>query len=154
MTAPRRRRRAGSLATLVALLASVLVLVWSAPAESSVIVPFAVRFQTNDNGVVRLFGNQLLTCSLSAPNCANARNGTGPQQNDNNFNMTYVDADGAAFPTINSSRSLVVLPDGSTDILWAGLHWGARLAAGSGGEAAPVDGRDQMKLRPPARPTT
>src|SRR5262245_15146370 len=140
--------RTAVLVAVGALLASLLVVVSGPPAESDVINPFAVRFQTNDNGAIRLFGNQVMTCPASAANCANARNGTGPSQNDNNYDMVYVDADGTAFPTYNSSRSQVVLPDGST-ILWAGLYWGARLAKGEGGSPAPTSGRTQMKLRPP-----
>src|SRR5262245_20234683 len=95
-------------------IASVLVVAGADPARSDVIVPFAIRFQTIDNGAIRLFGNQVLSCPATASNCAAGRNGTGPAQNDNNFDMVYVDADGSAFPTFNSSRSQVDLPDGSS----------------------------------------
>jgi uncharacterized repeat protein (TIGR01451 family) len=135
----------------MALVVSTLVFVRGSPAGGAVINPFAVRFQTTDNGAIRLFGNTVLTCPPSATNCASGRSGTGSSQNNNNFTMQYVDADGPAFPTVNSSRSLVVLPEGSS-VIWAGLYWGARLTAGSGGSAAPTAGRNQMKLRPPGAP--
>jgi hypothetical protein len=48
--------------------------------------------------------------------------------------MIYVDADGNA-STFNSSSSQLSLPSDAT-VLWAGLYWGARTAAGVGGAAA------------------
>ena len=152
-TGARRRRRAAACVVVGAVVASLLVLAPTRPAEAAVVVPFSVEFQTNDNGAIGLFGNNVLTCPVVAANpnrCLNARNGTGPNNtlNDNNHVMVYVDADTDP-TTTNSSSSTVTLPEGST-VLWAGLYWGARLTAGPGGQAAPAGAaRNQMKLRLP-----
>ena len=145
-----RRAAAGGL--VVALLTSLFVLGSPRPAEAAVVVPFAVEFQTNDNGAIGLFGNNVLTCPVvpaTPGRCLNARNGTGATNtlNDNNHVMVNVDADTDP-ATRNSSSSTVTLPDGST-VLWAGLYWGARLTAGAGGQAAPAAARNQMKLKLP-----
>jgi hypothetical protein len=124
-----------------------LVFVWPTPAVSEVIAPFAERFQINDNGAIRIFGNQVLTCPVDPTNpnrCLNARNGTGPNNtlNDNNHVMVNVDADGAAFPTYNSSRDEVNLPEGST-VLWAGSTG----APGCSGARAAPPPQAQVALR-------
>ena len=134
------------------MVASLLVFVSSRPAEAAVVVPFGVEFQTNDNGAIRLFGNNVLTCPVvpSDPNrCLNARNGTGPDNtlNDNNHVMVIrrrrrrpatqlVELDGG--PARGLDR-----PVGGP-LLGRPAHRRARGAGRPAGAA-----RTQMKLRPP-----
>ena len=147
------RRRAAACALVVGIVASVLVVDSAPPAEASVVVPFRGplpdqrqrRHPAVREPAAHLSGRAVRSESLPP---SQGRHWHRNTLNDNNHNMVYVDADGAAFPTFNSSRSEVVLPEGST-ILWAGLYWGARLTAGDNGAPAPPAGRTQMKLRPP-----
>ncbi|WP_367288097.1 DUF11 domain-containing protein [Laspinema palackyanum] len=68
---------------------------------------------------------------LNAAACSTARTGgagpTAPQDN-NDFFMRYVDTDGNS-NTFNSSSATLALPAEvtGTDVLWAGLYWGADL---------------------------
>ncbi|MCL2666509.1 MAG: hypothetical protein FWF02_02230 [Micrococcales bacterium] len=114
------------------------------PAQAANTVPFGIRYQANANGAIIAIGNNLLTCPDSAANCAAAR--AGGNYNNNSFTMTNLDADDVA-STFNSSSSSLLLPDGAV-VQWAGLYWGARLTAGSGGQAG-TGTRTQMQLRPP-----
>ncbi|WP_136520072.1 DUF11 domain-containing protein [Cellulomonas telluris] len=61
--------------------------------------------------------------------------------------MVHLDADGVA-GTTNSSASQLDLPPGAT-VLWAGLYWGARLQAGTGGQAGNANAIDRVSLRAP-----
>ena len=116
--------------------------------EAATIVPFDIRFETNDNGALAVFGNNVLTCPPSAV-CTAVRNGTttGGQSSNNAHAMVNLDEDGAAFPTFNSSAATVSRPPGA-DVLFAGLYWGARRVGASGGSTttAPIG---QMALRLP-----
>src|SRR5262245_59753238 len=92
-----RRRATGAIAIPLLAMAGLSVVVASTPepAGADVIDDFDIRFQTVDNGAIRLFGNEVLTCPASAGGCETARTGAGPNQNDNNYRMVYVDADGS-----------------------------------------------------------
>src|SRR6476469_6676122 len=107
------------------------------PAAASPIVGFAARFTANDNGTISIFGNNLLTCPTADPRCAGARAGTA-RLNNNSFAMVNLDVDG---------------PDGS-EVLWAGLYWGARVSGGTGGTAGSsvVATRRTMSFRPAGSP--
>src|SRR5262245_36663707 len=99
----RGRRRVARAALVVGLLAGMLA--FTTPrAAAEVLTPFTVRFQANDNGAIRIFGNNVVSCPESDFDCARAKNGTGSDLNDNNFRMAYVDVDGV-LSTFNSSRS-------------------------------------------------
>ncbi|MCW2794361.1 MAG: conserved repeat domain protein [Nocardioides sp.] len=117
---------------------------------------FAVRFSTNDTGDIDIFGNTLMTCPSSDGDCAAAQQaaiGTSANQDiiNNNFKMVFIDADSDS-STFNSSKSTVTTPAGST-ILFAGLYWGARTDAGSGGNDAPNTGaRNTVKFKAPGDP--
>ena len=65
-----------------------------------------------------------MTAPASDPAAINAQNGIGSKVANNDFLMTYVDADSDP-TTFNSSRSNLVMPAGS-QVLFAGLYWGAR----------------------------
>ncbi|NYJ01717.1 putative repeat protein (TIGR01451 family)/fimbrial isopeptide formation D2 family protein/LPXTG-motif cell wall-anchored protein [Nocardioides thalensis] len=110
--------------------------------------PFSQVFSTNANGAIVSIGNNLLTCPPGSVGsnitCANAR--AGSPVNNNSFNMVNLDADNVG-STFNSSSSALDLPAGAT-VLWAGLYWGARLSAGSGGTAG-TGTRTQMQFRVP-----
>jgi uncharacterized repeat protein (TIGR01451 family) len=110
-----------------------------APASAQIVRNFTPRFTTNDRGDIALIGNTLMSCS-GAGQCNNARAGNGSpnNQDDNDFNMQYVDVD-ALGSTFCSSAAVLSLPAGST-VLWAGLYWG-----GSSANAA----RNQAQLSTP-----
>ncbi len=92
----------------------------------------------------------MMTCPSSDSRCAAARAGTGSAQNNNNFPMVRIDVDGDP-TTSTSSSSTLTLPDGA-QVLFAGLYYGARSTAGSGGAPPPdpsAPGLSTVKLRPP-----
>jgi len=147
----RHRTPAAVTAFLCAAAASLIAL--TTPAAADVITPFAPRFAANDNGVISLFGNNLLTCSVTADSrCTAARDGTatGAAANNNAYSMVNRDADSDP-STFNSSAAQVSAPDGSS-VLWAGLYWGAFRRGGSGG-ATTTDPIDRMSLRVPGEST-
>jgi uncharacterized repeat protein (TIGR01451 family)/fimbrial isopeptide formation D2 family protein len=115
-------------------------------AAASPTLPFTARYTTNANGAIVSVGNSLLTCP-SSNTCAAARAGTATDNN--NFTMVNADADADA-ATDNSSMSQLNLPAGST-VLWAGLYWGARLTAGTGGQPGRGD-YNTMLLGVPGAP--
>ncbi|MCL2423757.1 MAG: DUF11 domain-containing protein, partial [Micrococcales bacterium] len=116
-------------------------------AQAANTVPFLVRYQGNANGAIVAIGNNLLTCPASAADCAAAR--AGGVFTNNNFTMANLDADSDP-STFNSSAATLALPDGGV-VLWAGLYWGARTTAGTGGKAG-TGTRTQMLLQPPGAP--
>ena len=80
--------------------------------------------------------------------CANARAGIGTVLNNNNFSMVRVNTDSA---TLDSSSARLSLPAGAR-VLFAGLYYGSRTTAGTGGKAAPdssVAGLSKVDLKPP-----
>lgn len=112
-------------------------------AQAAPTVPFDQRFQTNANGALLSIGNTLLQCPASS-SCTNAQNGATDDNND--FNMQYLDADSDS-GTFNSSSSSLTLPEGAS-VLFAGLYWGARLDRGTNGQAA-SGSRSQIKFKAP-----
>lgn len=130
------------------LLAAVVAVVSLTPtqrADAAPSVPFAPRFQTNDNGAVSIIGNNLETCPATAANCLAARAGAA-KLNNNSFAMVNQDVD-ADPSTFNSSNALLTVPTGGA-ILWAGLYWGARQSKGTGGVAG-VGNRASVAFRVP-----
>lgn len=100
--------------------------------------PFTPRFSQNVTGALTMPSNTILTCAASESNCAAAQAGTATPAsalNNNNHAMVFVDVDDDP-ATFNSSTADLSLPGGS-DVLFAGLYFGARTTAGSGGVAAP-----------------
>ena len=90
----------------------------------AVTTPFTVRYTTNDTGDITFAANTLMTAPASDPAAVDAQNGVGTKVANNDFMMTYVDVDSDP-TTFNSSRSDLVMPAGS-QVLFAGLYWGAR----------------------------
>lgn len=141
-----RGRESGSLRfVIVAVVVALVAAMFPVVSMAAPIVPFTARFSADDNGTIRVFGNNLLSCPTSDSRCAGARAGTA-SLNNNSFVMANLDTDGVA-GTFNSSSATVAGPEGS-EVLWAGLYWGARLSRGTGGEVG-TGTRQQMSLRPP-----
>ncbi|MEV4418624.1 hypothetical protein AB0L40_01450 [Patulibacter sp. NPDC049589] len=146
-----RRTRVAWLAFLAAFV--LVALAAAAPSADAADRNFAARFVANDTGDIDIFGNTLMTCPAAASGCAAAQQAgvttTADSTSQNNaYNMQYVDVDGDS-STFDSSRATVSLPTGST-VLFAGLYWGARTAAGSGGAAAKeVNARNKVKFKVP-----
>ena len=137
----------GRLALLCAVLLALAVVptLPGEPAAAAPTVPFTAKFSTNANGAMVTIGNNLLTCRSTQSGCASAQNG-GTADN-NGFVMVDLDADDVA-GTTNSSSSRLDLPQGAS-VLWAGLYWGARLQAGTGGQGAGSAGINTMSFRAP-----
>ncbi|MDJ0768748.1 MAG: hypothetical protein QNJ12_08135, partial [Ilumatobacter sp.] len=136
--ARRRSIRASRLGAALVILASTAVTIAPAadPVEARTARAFGIRFQTDTNGAIDIFGNTLLTCPGS---CATVQNPTGTNSRYNNqFDMTPVDADSDP-STSNSSSATVSYPAGAT-LLFAGLYWGAQSNSGQ---------RNRLDLRVP-----
>ena len=102
-----------------------------------------------------LFGNNLLTCSgvaHTAPrhSVRSARDPSGTQLNNNSYFMVNVDADGATFPTYNSS-SLKSRRRPTAPCCGPGLYWARpRPGAGTGAAHTPAPAAATVNLRAPA----
>ncbi|MDW5593919.1 NEW3 domain-containing protein [Conexibacter stalactiti] len=122
----------------------------SESARAVVEQPFVVRYSANDNGGIWVTGDTLMTCPAAVAGCAAAQAGTasGAALNNNGYAMGFVDVDGDP-ATFNSSTSTYAPPVGSS-VLFAGLYWGGRVSAGSGGLPAATPGaRGSVLLRGP-----
>ena len=88
----------------------------------------SVRYQTNAKGSITVISNTSITCN-SGNNCNTARAEIPPAGTWGNHSLTmaYVDSDADPTTYMSSSDSLI-LPNCS-EVLWAGLYWGARIAA-------------------------
>ncbi|MGZ4311095.1 MAG: hypothetical protein ACXVR1_03200 [Solirubrobacteraceae bacterium] len=127
-------------------LAGVLVIGLASPALAD--RAFTPRFSVNANGDIALVGNTLETCQSSVADCANARAGAGTLLNNNSFSMARVNV---ASASLDSSSARLSLPAGAR-VLFAGLYYGARTTAGTGGKVAPypsVAGVSRVELKPP-----
>ncbi len=143
---PRLHRRM-MLATLLIATSTVASIGVPDVASAAVFRSFGIRYQTDDNGAIDMFGSTLMTCpdgsTSGGVTCTTARNPTGTNSAINdNYLMVLLDAD-ADPSTTNSSMSTVSLPSGST-VLFAGLYWGARSTAAS---------RNQLSFRAPNQAT-
>ncbi len=108
------------------------------PAVASADRAFSARFSTNTQGNIAIAANSIESCLDSLAVCADVRNAVGGAVSGNNNNsrtMTWIDADGDP-STFDSSSSDLSLPAGAT-VLFAGLYYGGKLGASSGGSPAP-----------------
>jgi uncharacterized repeat protein (TIGR01451 family) len=139
-------QRAGALLSVLA----GLVIFGAAPAAAD--RNFTVRFTDNTQGDVTGTGNSLVTCRVLDLGCTDAREGRGNKLNNNDRFMTLVDVDGDP-STFNSSSATLRLPAGA-QVQFAGLYFGGRSEAGSGGDPAPDPAaRDRVLLRTPGSTT-
>ena len=111
--------------------------------HSQIVSPFSVRYQTNSKGGIKIASNVVLSCQSGTNNCATAQNQVPPNGSFSNggFSMVYMDIDNDASTFMSSSDS-IALPNCS-EILWAGLYWGARIAANTPNYA----NRSQVRLK-------
>ena len=152
-------RKGLPIVTVVALIASLLAVVFVAvaPPASAAARPFAIRYQTIDNGDIFIAANTLLSCSWPANTtvgsaCYKGQTGIGTttaginMDSNNAIAQVYVDADGTAaspklgggtIATFNSSSSDVVLPAGAT-VLYAALYFTGRIGGTSVAVALPA----------------
>ena len=114
------------------------VLPAAAPAEAQLVRNFTPRTTVSESGDITMIGNTLMTCPNNGQ-CTNARNGTGNNLNNNDFNMVYVDVD-ADGTTFCSSQATLTVPATGT-VVWAGLYW-----SGDSNNGA----RNQVKFATPA----
>ena len=84
-----------------------------------------------------------MSCLDALPACANVRDGVGPGLNNNDRTLTWIDRD-ADPATFDSSSADLALPPGAK-VLFAGLYYGGKLSAGSGGSPAPNPGAAQHR---------
>ena len=124
----------------VVVLAVCLVL----PGVASADRVFSSRFSTNAQGDITIAANSLESCLDALAVCDDVRDGTGPGPNNNDRTVTWIDRD-AEPETFDSSSADLTLPTGAT-VLFAGLYYGGRLAAGTGGSPAPNPAARNMVL--------
>lgn len=109
---------------------------------------FTPRFSQNVQGEITVAANTLMTCPETDTRCPGAQAGTGSTLNNNQFRMGYVDIDGDP-STFNSSSAELTLPLGAR-VLFAGLYYGAKTSAGTGGTQAPnTSARGTVKFKLP-----
>jgi uncharacterized repeat protein (TIGR01451 family) len=129
---PRTAVRCG---LLVAIFLVVVVLPSDAVADRA----FGPRFTVSTQGAITIAANSIMTCLDDQGGvCARARNAVGgaiPANNNNARAMTWIDVDGDP-ATFDSSSAELSLPAGAS-VLFAGLYYGGRLAAGQGGSPPP-----------------
>ena len=123
-----------------------------APAVANADRAFSARFSANTQGDIAIAANSIESCLDALAVCADVRNAVGGANNTGNNNnsrtMTWIDADGDP-ATFDSSSSVLTLPTGAT-VLFAGLYYGGRLTAGSGGSAPPNPGaRNTVRFKAP-----
>lgn len=116
-------------------------------AAAQVVTPFDIRYQTNERGAITLIANTL-TCVRAGATCDTSIM-NDPNKSDNNRVTIFVNADPMA-PTWPSGRggsssATLNLPSGS-EVLFAGLYWGARADQDA-------DGRNQIYIKPPGSST-
>jgi RNA polymerase sigma factor (sigma-70 family) len=94
--------------------------------------PAAVGYHVARGALVAA-GNSSMTCASDSDGCTDARNGAGPHLDRFSHSMEFVDVDGAANQTFNSSSASVDL--GGRRVIAARLAWAGDVA--SGAAAAP-----------------
>jgi uncharacterized repeat protein (TIGR01451 family) len=123
------------------LLSAALLAIVLLPSDAAADRAFGPRFTVNTQGAIAIAANSIESCLDSLPVCADVRNAAGgaiPGNNNNSRTMTWIDADTDP-ATFDSSSAELSLPTGAS-VLFAGLYYGGRLAAGSGGSPAPNPG--------------
>ena len=112
--------------------------------SSQIVSPFNIRYQVNQKGGIKILSNVSVSCGSTTNNCTTAQGEIPPSGNYQNgsFSMSYVDIDGTNNATFSSSSDSLTLPNCS-EILWAGLYWGGRIAANTTNYAT----RDQIKVK-------
>jgi len=105
---------------------------------------FEVRFSAQEKGGIWFLANHSLSCEGNGT-CANALASlpiTGnAQENNNAFDMVYVDVDADPATWSSSSDSLDL--GGCAEVLWAGLYWAGRVESNTPNLAL----RNAVKLR-------
>ncbi len=133
------------------------VLLLAGPVLGQVVTPFQIRYQTNDRGAITLIANTLMCAQgTGAYGCnTTVMNGTA---NNNNYTMRFINADPSA-PAWGSGRggsssATLSLPAGS-QVLFAGLYWGATLAGSGSTPSLPDDDAadSTIYIRPPGSST-
>ena len=121
-------------------LAALLIAPGSAMADRA----FSSRFSVNTQGNITIAANSIESCLDALAACGNVRDGVGGMLNNNDRTMTWVDVDGDP-ATFDSSSADLTLPAGAS-VLFAGLYYGGRLAAATGGSPAPNPGANNTVL--------
>jgi uncharacterized repeat protein (TIGR01451 family)/fimbrial isopeptide formation D2 family protein len=133
-------------AALVFALTGALLGLGADSAQAASTAPFTAQFNDNANGAIITIGNNLETCATGGAVCTQAK--AGAAYDNNYFAMRMLDADSDS-TTFNSSSSDLDLPAGS-EVLFAQLHWGARLDGGqSGSNASSYAAANQIKFKVP-----
>jgi hypothetical protein len=121
------------------------------PGTASADRAFGARFSTNTQGDIAIVSNSIESCLDALAACADVRNAVGgaiPANNNNSRTMTWIDADSDP-ATFDSSSADLSLPAGAS-VLFAGLYYGGRLTAGTGGSAPPSAGaRNTVRFKAP-----
>src|SRR4051794_31202109 len=130
MSSGRRwRMRSCTLLAVTSIMTGVVVVSTLTVTQAAIRDPFSPPvFESQQNGAIALIGNSQMTCPTNANGCTAARSAapltSGTDDSiDNDFNMQFLDQDGAGFSTTNSTSADLTLPSGSV-VLFAKLVWG------------------------------
>ncbi|MBK6835666.1 MAG: tandem-95 repeat protein [Bacteroidetes bacterium] len=109
---------------------------------AQVITPFTIRYQTTQKGGIRYISNTAVSCNGGGGcNTARAENPPAGTGTDNGFTAAYVDIDGDGTTFQSSSDSLDLAT--CSEVLWAGLYWGAENRSGGSNYAT----RNQCRIK-------
>ncbi|MEN9743496.1 MAG: hypothetical protein RLZZ65_1301, partial [Bacteroidota bacterium] len=108
-------------------------------ASAQIISPFTIRHQTQQKGGLKFLSNVSVSCTSTLPSCTAATGQVPPAGTsmNNDFTENYVDIDGDPTTFMSSSDSLI-LPNCS-EVTWAGLYWGGRIATSNSSYANRVN---------------
>ena len=131
------------------LLMAALFAAGSIPGAAMADRAFGPRFTVNTQGDIAIAANSIMSCLDALPACRDdVRDGEGTGLNNNDRTLTWIDLDGDP-TTFDSSSADLALPPGAR-VLFAGLYYGGKLSAGSGGSPAPSPGaRNTVRFKAP-----
>jgi uncharacterized repeat protein (TIGR01451 family) len=119
------------------------------PGTASADRAFSARFSTNTQGDIAIAANSLMSCLDALAACASVRDGTaGTGLNNNDRTLTWIDADADPNTKTDSSSADLALPAGAK-VLFAGLYYGGRLTAGTGGTEGDASKRNVVSFKAP-----
>ena len=129
-------------------LAFVVVGVGLLPAAATADRAFGPRFTVNTQGDIAIAANSLESCLDALGGLRERPQRHGPDLNNNNRTVTWIDRDTDP-DTFDSSSADLALPPGAT-VLFAGLYYGGQLTAGNGGSGPPnPSARNQVRFKAP-----
>ncbi|MBI1267160.1 MAG: hypothetical protein GC193_07000, partial [Cryomorphaceae bacterium] len=124
------------------------ILMCAGMANAQIVTAFTKRFDATQKGSIDFVSNTILQCNGSGAggsNCGNLATDAAPgffsYSQNNDHNSVYIDIDGDP-STFSSTSDSLNLPDCS-EVLWAGLYWGAQRSSSDAG----YSNRNKIKIK-------